>query len=137
MPEVKSIELLHDNLYELSVDLQDFLKFSDSNYSVFKVLAIKNHKEFNIRLINELNKHYRGRYWCKPVSYYNPKEADFLPVSPFMKPVAYKIQNELRYLVLDDMTNAGKPLEIRIGNISDIASVFPVSLVRIQATSDE
>ena len=52
-----------------------------------------------------------------------------------MKPESYKKQNELRYLVLDDAINAGEPLKIRIGDISDIAQIFPISLVKMYAHS--
>ena len=52
-----------------------------------------------------------------------------------MKPARYNEQNELRYLVLDDVINSGKPLEIHIGNISDIAEVFDCSLVKMYAHS--
>ena len=135
VPDVKSIEQIDGNLYELTIDTREFINLADTNFNNFKILLIKNHKEFNARLVKELNKHYKGRFWCKQVSYYDPMKAEYMPISPFMKPIAYKKQNELRYLVLDDIINAGKPLEIRIGNISDIAQIFPVSLVKMQAHS--
>ena len=132
-PKVKETKQVDGNLYELTIDTRDFTKLADADIQDFKVALIKNHKEFNARLINELNKHYKGRFWCQPVSYYRPTLANYKPISPFMKPVRYRGQNELRYLVLDDVINAGKPLEIRIGNISDIAQSFDCSLVKMYA----
>ena len=82
---------------------------------------------------NELNKHFAGRYKSDAVTYYNVDTADFLHVNVFMKPDIYEEQSELRYLVFDDENNSGKPLKIRIGDISDIASLFPMSQIRIIA----
>lgn len=132
-PKVKYVKHVDGSLYELTIDAKDFITLTDADFSDFKIVLIKNHKEFNNRLIKELNKHYKGRYWCRQVKYYKPNIADFKPISPFMKPSTYRSQNELRYLVLDDTENAGRPLEIRIGNISDIAQIFPISLVKMYA----
>lgn len=132
-PKVKDIKQVDGTLYELTIDTKDFTTLVDTDINNFKVALIKNHKEFNRRLVNELNKHYKRRFWCQPVTYYRPSLADYKPISPFMKPVKYRGQNELRYLVLDDVINSGKPLEIRIGNISDIAQSFDCSLVKMYA----
>lgn len=134
-PIVKDIKQVDGSLYELTIDTRDFTKLADTENKDFKIAFIRNHKEFNTRLINELNKHYKGRYWCQPVCYYSPELAEYKPISPFMKPERYRGQNELRYLVLDDVINDGKPLEIHIGNISDIAQVFDCSLVKMYAHS--
>lgn len=132
-PKVKSIKQVDGTLCELTIDTRDFTTLADTNFNDFKIALIKNHKEFNKRLINELNKHYKGRFWCQQVKYYRPNLAEYKPISPFMKPTKYRTQNELRYLVLDDVENVGKPLEIHIGDISDIAQVFPISLVKMYA----
>lgn len=134
-PKAKEIKQIDNSLYEITIDTRDFTNLVDTDIKDFKIALIKNHKEFNSRLIKELNKHYKGRFWCQPVSYYRPSLANFKPISPFMKPARYNEQNELRYLVLDDVINSGKPLEIHIGNISDIAEVFDCSLVKMYAHS--
>lgn len=134
-PKVKSIKQIDGSLCELTIDTRDFASLADTNPDDFRIAFIKNHKEFNKRLVGELNKHYKGRYWCQQVGYYRPQLANYKPISPFMKPANYRKQNELRYLVLDDAINAGKPLEIRIGDISDIAQIFPISLVKMYAHS--
>ena len=132
-PKVKSIKQVDGDLCELTIYTRDFTTLADTDFNDFKVALIKNHKEFNNRLVKELNKLYKGRFWCQQVKYYRPNVADYKPISPFMKPAKYRSQNELRYLVLDDTENAGKPLKIRIGDISDIAQIFPVSLVKMYA----
>ena len=134
-PCVKEIKQIDGSLCEITIDTRDFTKLANTDEKDFKIAFIRNHKEFNARLIKELNKHYKGRFWCQPVSYYRPTLANYKPISPFMKPARYKEQNELRYLVLDDVINSSKPLEIRIGNISDIAEVFDCSLVKMYAHS--
>ena len=134
-PVVKTIKQVDGSLCELTIDTRDFATLANTDFDDFRIALIKNHKVFNERLIEELNKHYKGRYWCQQVSYYNPNLAEYKPISPFMKPESYKKQNELRYLVLDDAINTGQPLKIRIGDISDIAQVFPISLIKMYAHS--
>lgn len=45
-----------------------------------------------------------------------------------MKPNAFRHQNEIRYYVEDTNKN---PLSLKIGSISDIASIHKVCLIRV------
>lgn len=132
-PVVKEIKQVDGDLCELTIDTREFVTLADTSYDDFRIALIKNHKEFNVRFVKELNKYFNGRYWCQQVSYYNPNTADYMAITPFMKPINYQKQNELRYLVMDDAINSGKPLEIRIGDISDIVQIFPISIVKMYA----
>lgn len=132
-PLVDSMEEIGDDLWELTFDTnkKKLLELVNTSTDNFSIVLIHNHKEFNNRLRRELDKHYKGRYWSNKVSYYDENQAEYLSINPFMKPIKYQNQSELRYLILDDETNSSKPLEIRIGNISDIAKIFPMSLVKM------
>lgn len=133
-PLIDSMEELDNDLWELTFDTnkKELLELVNTSMDDFRIVLIHNHKEFNNRLRKELDKQYRGRYWSNKVTYYDTDVAEYMPISPFMKPIRYQKQSELRYLVLDDVTNLSKPLEIRIGNISDIACIFPMSLIKMQ-----
>ena len=133
-PMVDSMKEIEGDLWELIFDTnkKELLELVNTNKSDFRIVFIHNHKEFNNRLRNELDKHYKGRYWSNKVSYYDATIAEYMPISPFMKTMYYRNQSELRYLVLDDEINISKPLEIRIGNISDIAKIFPMSLIKMR-----
>lgn len=119
--------------WELTIETNKFKGFTHANLNDSAIVVIQNIKEFHTRLRNELNKHFAGRYKSDAVTYYNVDTADFLHVNVFMKPDIYEEQSELRYLVFDDENNSGKPLKIRIGDISDIASLFPMSHISIVA----
>lgn len=132
-PCVDKCEQRNDGLWELSIDTKKFKGFTNGNLESSALVVIRNMKEFNQRLKKVLSERFPHRYWSNAVQYYDPNEAHFLPVNAFMKPSLYQKQNELRYLVLDDIYNLGKPLEIRIGDITDIAVMFPMSQIRIIA----
>ena len=134
-PLVDSMQEIDGDLWELTFDTykKELLELVNTDVKDFHIVFIQNHKEFNNRLRKELDKHYKGRYWSNKVSYYDANTADYLPISPFMKTMKYRSQSELRYIVLDDEINSSKPLEIRIGNMSDIAKIFPMSQVKMQA----
>lgn len=133
-PIVDSMQEIDCDLWELTFDTnkKELLELVNTDMKDFRIVFIHNHKEFNNRLRKELDKHYKGRYWSNKVSYYDADAADYLPISPFMKTMKYRNQSELRYLVIDDEINSSKPLEIRIGNMSDIARIIPMSLVKMR-----
>lgn len=122
-----------DGQWELTIETNKFKGFTNNNLGESAIVVIQNMKEFNSRLRQELNKCHAHNYWSDAVKYYSPEDAHFLTVNAFMKPKSYQEQNELRYLVLDDICNSGQPLEIKIGDISDIAKLFPMSQIRIIA----
>ena len=132
-PVVDKCEPRENGEWELTIETNKFIGFTHANLNDSAIVVIQNIKEFHTRLRSELNKHYAGRYKSDAVTYYNAETADFLHVNVFMKRDVYKEQSELRYLVIDDENNSGKPLEIRIGDISDIASLHSMAQIRIVA----
>lgn len=132
-PCVDKCERRDDGSWELTIETKKFIGLTNGSLEGSAIVVIRDMKEFNQRLKKVLDERFPRRYWSNAVQYYDPEEAHFLPVNAFMKPSQYQEQNELRYLVLDDIYNLGKPLEIRIGDITDIAAMFPMSQIKIIA----
>lgn len=120
----ESITRDNDNEIKASYDLRKYVGFDD-DINVLRVVLIHNVKEFHNRLRKRLDvMGFQGKYVSSHVSYYNPYANEEIEVNAFMKPCTFCTQNEIRYLVFD---NNDRPLIIELGNISDIAKLFPLN----------
>ena len=63
------------------------------------------------------------------IRFYNIDETTNITVDKYMKPNAFKHQNEIRYYV-EDTNNA--PLLVKIGSISAVASIHKVCMINIK-----
>lgn len=124
-----SLELLNEDTCEVTIDTMEFTEFSHGIPEDLSVVIIHNLKEFHNRLRDKLNEKFRGKYCSNPVKYYDPYEENEMLLDAFMKPKTLQYQNELRYLVMDDRE---EPLQIEIGNMEDIAKLFPISEIKIK-----
>lgn len=129
MKSAKSVTENNDKA-EALYDFRDYAGFSD-NIDNLRMVVIQNIKEFHNRFRRSLNaKGYYGKYSYSHVTYYNPYEKKEIEVDAFMKPITFEKQNEIRYWVLD---NNEKPLVVELGDISDIAKIFPLnSIVKVK-----
>lgn len=118
----KSIQEKDDEA-EAIFDFRDYNGFSnDINNSC--MVVIHNVLEFHNRLRSAFeNNGYKGRYKSSHITYYDPFIKQEQRVDVFNKPLSYQNQNEIRYCVMD---NNDKPLIIKLGDISDIAKLFPL-----------
>lgn len=124
-----SLELLNEDTCEVTIDTMEFTEFSHGVPEDLSVVIIHNLKEFHNRLRDKLNEKFRGKYCSNAVKYYDPYEENEMLLDAFMKPKTLQYQNELRYLVMDDRE---EPLQIEIGNMEDIAKLFPISEIKIK-----
>lgn len=101
---------------EIVLDLRKFQKIhSDDSL----MIIIYNVKEFNRRFEIACKKEKLNFIDRKIVSYYDEKSKKRQQkITPFMKRLRYKNQQEIRYLIKQ---SDDKPLTITIGNLSDIA----------------
>lgn len=112
------IEFLPDgNTVIQTLDFREYKDFGD------KMVVVTNVKEFNKRLNNALCKLNLTQN-NEIVTYYDEKTSR-KNISAFMKPLKYNHQNEIRYIV---NTLDTEPLKIEIGNIKDIACIYPVAV---------
>lgn len=124
-----SLELLNEDTCEVTIDTKEYIEFSHGKPEDLSIVVIHNLKEFHNRLRSNLNKKYKGCYCSNAVNYYDPYGKNEIFPDVFMKPNTLQYQNELRYLVMDDRE---EPLQIKIGNMEDIAKLFPVSEIKIK-----
>lgn len=118
-----------DTMCEMSIDTRLYVdEFADGDFEDMRVVAIHNLKEFHSRLKNAFHRNKITHYDMGEIKYYNLDETTNITVGRYMKPNAFKHQNEIRYYVED--TN-NDPLSLKIGNISDIASIHKVCLIRV------
>lgn len=119
-----------DTMCEMSIDTRLYVdEFADGDFEDLRVVAIHNLKEFHARLINAYHRNKIKHYDMGEIRYYNLDETTNIEVDKYMKPNAFKHQNEIRYYV-EDTNNV--PLSLKIGNISDIASIHKVCLIKIK-----
>lgn len=119
-----------DTMCEMSIDTRLYVdEFADGDFEALRVVAIHNLKEFHARLINAYHRNKIKHYDMGEIRYYNSDETTNIKVDKYMKPNAFKHQNEIRYYV-EDTNNV--PLCLKIGNISDIASIHKVCLIKIK-----
>ncbi len=118
-----------DTMCEMSIDTRSYVdEFADGCFEDLRVVAIHNLKEFHSRLRSAIHRNNIEHYEMGEIQYYNLDETTNITVGRYMKPNAFKHQNEIRYYVED--TN-NDPLSLKIGNISDIASIHKVCLIRV------
>ena len=119
-----------DTMCEMSIDTRLYVdEFADGDYEDLRVVAIHNLKEFHSRLRNAYYRNNIKQYDMGEIRYYNLDKTTNITVDKYMKPNAFKHQNEIRYYV-EDTNNA--PLLVKIGSISDIASIHKVCLIKIK-----
>lgn len=124
-----SFEKLNEDTCEITINTMEYIEFSHGKPEDLSVVVIHNLKEFHNRLRNKLNEKYKGKFCSNAVNYYDPDEKNEIFPDVFMKPKTLQYQNELRYLVIDDRK---EPLQIEIGNMEDIAKLFPICEIKIK-----
>ena len=115
--------------YEIPHELKSQLAIPECCLSLGRyAVVIKDAPEF-IRRVGEAAKNRRCRMWYGRVNYYNPDiyhGHHFDVEAAFWKQDRYSYQNEFRF-VIDTRTEGDEAITLAIGDIRDIAIVFPVS----------
>jgi hypothetical protein len=108
--------------------LKKQLEFSDDCLALGDVAVVVNASEFMLRVKRAIEK--RGyKFKATLVEYYDPKtyhgKFGFYDI-PFRKRIEFSFQKEYR-IVVDSGTKGDEPLEIELGDISDISGKMPAA----------
>ena len=116
---------------KLDIGKENFISESNTKLGEFFIL-IYNVKEFMLRISDKLNSLGLQSSW-NWVNYYDEYKYEG-SLNPFFKPNYFKYQNEVR--VVTRNTN-NLPLKFDIGNLSDIAMLFPIGEIKKLRQIDE
>lgn len=125
-----SVNYYSDTMCEITIDTREYIdEFAGGDIDNLRVVAIHNMKEFHRRLREAFIKYNISHYDVSDIKYYDINESPIIEVNKYMKPDTLRHQNEIRYYAYgaDD-----KPLQITIGNMSDIATIQQVCQIKIQ-----
>lgn len=124
------VNYISESMCEITVDMREYIdEFANGNKDDLRVVAILNMKEFHKRLREAFRRNSICRYDMGEIKYFDPKASPIINVNKYMKPNTLRHQNEIRYYAYN---SDNKPLIIKIGNMSDIATIKKVRQIRIQ-----
>ena len=125
-----SVDYYSGSMCEITVDTREYIdEFAGGDSNNLRVVAIHNMKEFHKRLREAFRRNNISRYDMGEIEYYDPNERSIINVNKYMKPDNLQHQNEIRYYAY---SSNSEPLIIKIGNMSDIATIQKVCEIKIQ-----
>lgn len=125
-----NVNYYSDTMCEITVDTREYIdEFAGGYMDNLRVVAICNMKEFHRRLKEAFVKNNISHFGMGEINYYDINEKPIIKVNKYMKPDALRHQNEIRYYAY---SAKNEPLQIKIGNMCDIATIQKVCQIKIQ-----